>query len=69
MADLRKERERRQQDHAVRLAESRPLLDRSIPLGFPPVADRVEINAYYREKHQRGQYGQFFPLHHIRTPG
>ncbi len=69
MSDDRKDRERRCQQHAERLAECAPLLAREIPLGIPTFSDRFKINNYYREKHRYGEVGRFWPLHKIQTPG
>jgi hypothetical protein len=68
MPDIDKECKRRRQQHAERLAESAPLMAKNIPLGVPPVADRIEVNNYYRARHARGEYGKYWPLHHIQTP-
>jgi hypothetical protein len=56
-------RERLRREHAARLAESLPLMAKSIPLGLPPSPDRYEIADYYRRKHATGPVGTYWPLH------
>lgn len=63
MPDTEKEQKRLRQRHAERLAESAPLLDKSLPLGKVPSADHYAIKAYYAEKHRTGPVGRFWPLH------
>lgn len=45
------------------VAECLPLLDKSIKLGYPALADAGQIERYYARKHARGEYGTYWPLH------
>jgi hypothetical protein len=46
--------------------QSESVLDRNIPLGFPPIG-RPEIGPdpvrWFSAKHARGEIGRFYPLH------
>ncbi len=69
ITEANKTRERLRRQHAANLAECAPLMDHSIPLGLPPVADHFAINRYYAMKHARGGYGTYWPLHKTKTHG
>ena len=61
--------ERARAEHRARVGESQPLLDKSIPLGFPPLPanDCRAVENYYRTKHRRGDFGTYWPLHRVTT--
>lgn len=61
--------EQRAARHRANVEECRPFLDRSIPLGFPVFEGQSKIARYYQRKHQRGEFGTFWPLHQFQTFG
>lgn len=61
------------QSRMVEVSRAESFLDRSVPLGYPPIQTwgwveaGVTIGEYYRSKHQGGRFGKFYGLHVCQT--
>jgi hypothetical protein len=68
---MQQSQQAQRQNDVIAASRKESILDPRVPLGVPPRFGRVELGpdtiSYYKQKHHRGEFGRFFPLHIVTT--